>query len=189
LEFKCKPWWNFTFPDAKLLSSTNTPQTLLCFLLNISKSLRNQGEVNSSMDGRGISTRGVKPPEDIGDEYFKDLLWMVFFQDAEKYDDGNMNCYKMHDIIRYLARYVSGEEFMIVEHDLLPFGLVQTCHSCSVGKVGSFTVPEALYEAEQLRTLLLVGVEGLKDIPFKLFSSFKYSRVLDLNSCGLASLD
>jgi structure-specific endonuclease subunit SLX1 len=141
------------------------------------------------MDGRGISTRGVKPPEDIGNEYFKDLLWMVFFQDAEKYDDGNMNCYKMHDIIRDLARYVSGEEFMIVEHDLLPFGLVQTCHSCSVGKVGSFTVPEALYEAEQLRTLLLVGVEGLKDIPFKLFSSFKYLRVLDLNSCGLASLD
>ncbi|XP_024464541.1 disease resistance protein RGA2 [Populus trichocarpa] len=156
--------------------------------------LRNQGEVNSSMDGRGISTRGVKPPEDIGNEYFKDLLWMVFFQDAEKYDDGNMNCYKMHDIIHDLARYVSGEEFMIVEHDLLPFGLVQTCHSCSVGEVGSFTVPEALYEAEQLRTLLLVGVEGLKDIPFKLVfppsvERLRHLQTLNLYGCtGLAQL-
>nr|TKS12988.1 hypothetical protein D5086_0000057900 [Populus alba] len=114
---------------------------------------------------------------------------MGFFQDAEKSDDGNMNCYKMHDIIHDLAQYVSGKEFAIVEHDLLPLSLVQACHSCVEGKVGSFTVPEALYEAEQQRTLLLVGVEGLKDIPCKLFSSFKYWRVVDLNSCGLASLD
>lgn len=37
---------------------------------------------------------GVKPPEDIGNEYFKDLLWMGFSQDAEKSDDGNMNSTK-----------------------------------------------------------------------------------------------
>ncbi|XP_011005055.1 PREDICTED: putative disease resistance protein RGA4 [Populus euphratica] len=118
--------------------------------------------------------QGIKPPEDIGNRYFKDFLWMGFFQDAEKYDDGNMICYKMHDIIHDLARYVSGKEFMIVEHDLLPLSLsfstkrIEASSFANLyGCTGLPQLPDLKTMAD-LRHLILTGRDCLPLIPFSI---------------------
>ncbi|OMO57471.1 hypothetical protein COLO4_35340 [Corchorus olitorius] len=50
----------------------------------------------------------------------------------------------------------------------------------------SCTLPEALYEAKKLRTLILLLTKGdLGDVPTKLYSSFRHLRVLDLGNCGI----
>lgn len=135
-----------------------------------------------------IPQEGEVPPEDIGNEYFNDLLWMCFFQEAEKRDGGSLIGYKMHDIIHDLARYVAGKEFLIVENCPKSNDLIRARHSSVVSKFGSFTIPEDLYKAEHLRTLILIVGGDLQEVPRDLFLRFKYLLVLDLNSCGLTKL-
>ncbi|WRX29714.1 NB-ARC - like 10 [Theobroma cacao] len=49
--------------------------------------------------------------QDIGDEYFNDLLSRSFFQEEEKDAYGNIICCKMHDLIHDLALLVKGHHF------------------------------------------------------------------------------
>ncbi|XP_037491128.1 putative disease resistance protein RGA3 [Jatropha curcas] len=132
-----------------------------------------------------ILQEGDEPAEDIGNHYFNDLVWICFFQKAEKCD----NRYKMHDIIHDLARYVAGKEFLILEKCPASNNLAQVRHSSIVSKFGSFSIPEALYEAEHLRTLMLRVGGDSQEVPKKLFLHFRYLLVLDLNSSGLTKLD
>ena len=49
------------------------------------------------------------PLVDVANEYFMELLWRSFFQEAE--EDGGMNRrFEMHDLIHDLAQYVSGTD-------------------------------------------------------------------------------
>ena len=48
--------------------------------------------------------------EDIGKEYFMELLWRSFFQDVENDGLGNIESCKMHDLIHDLATLVGGKE-------------------------------------------------------------------------------
>ncbi|KAK1555806.1 hypothetical protein Q3G72_031524 [Acer saccharum] len=51
------------------------------------------------------------------------------------------------------------------------------------------TIPEALYEAKKLRTLVLVFPKGdLGEVPPAVFSSFRYLRALDLSGSGIKKL-
>ncbi|KAE8666744.1 hypothetical protein F3Y22_tig00112491pilonHSYRG00173 [Hibiscus syriacus] len=101
-----------------------------------------------------------KSLEEIGNEYFHDLMWMLFFEDVKKNEFGDVIECRMHGIIHDLAKSVAGEEYFVFE--------------------------EALYEAKKLRTLILLYPKGgLGEVPTKLFSSFKYLRVLDLGNCGI----
>ncbi|XP_058079954.1 putative disease resistance protein RGA4 [Magnolia sinica] len=56
-----------------------------------------------------------KQMEDIGGEYFNNLLWRSFFQDVHKNDDGNIVWCKMHDLVHDLACSVAGNECSIVQ--------------------------------------------------------------------------
>ncbi|KAK9287230.1 hypothetical protein L1049_015643 [Liquidambar formosana] len=140
-------------------------------------------------EGLILSAEGGKPPEDIGNDYFNDLLWMSFFQDVDSCNDGGITGYRMHDIIHDLARSVAGKGSLILEHGLPASSLASTRRSSVVSDFKTSTIPEALYEAKHLRTLLLFPGGGFVETPHKLFSSFKYLRVLDLNGCGLIRLD
>ncbi|XP_075643526.1 putative disease resistance protein RGA1 [Castanea sativa] len=53
------------------------------------------------------SKKGV---EDVGREYFMELLQRSFFQDVEKDKLGNIGCCKMHGLMHNIATTVAGEE-------------------------------------------------------------------------------
>ncbi|KAH7517689.1 hypothetical protein FEM48_Zijuj09G0091100 [Ziziphus jujuba var. spinosa] len=46
-------------------------------------------------------------------------------------------------------------------------------------------IPEQLYEAQRLRTLFLFSEGNFREVPRRVFLSFKYLRELDLSGCGL----
>ena len=47
-------------------------------------------------------------PEDVGDEYFMDLLCRSFFHAIEKDELGNITKFKIHDLMHDLAIQVTG---------------------------------------------------------------------------------
>ncbi|XP_062078930.1 putative disease resistance protein RGA1 [Humulus lupulus] len=132
------------------------------------------------------SEEGKKSLEFIGNEYFSDLDWMFFFQDIQKSDNGNIIECKMHDLIHDLAQSVVGSDFMTMEHDSTYRDHSNIRHSSVVCNFELHTIPEALYEAKKLRTLILLIPKGnLGGVPSGVFSSFRYLRVLDLSGSGI----
>ncbi|KAL5730318.1 hypothetical protein ACHQM5_003154 [Ranunculus cassubicifolius] len=61
------------------------------------------------------SSEGSTSLEDLGNEYVKELLWRSFIQEPvhDKYD--NLISFKVHDLVRNLARDVSGTEYFCLE--------------------------------------------------------------------------
>lgn len=136
------------------------------------------------------SPEGKKSLEFIGNEYFNDLVWMFFFQDIQKSEDGNIIECKMHDLIHDLAQSVAGSEFMTMEHNSTARDFSCIRHSSVVCNFKLHTIPEALYEAKTLRTLFLLLPKGnLGEVPSGVFSSFRYLRVLDLSGSGIKKLN
>ncbi|KAL5844587.1 hypothetical protein ACOSQ4_010545 [Xanthoceras sorbifolium] len=136
------------------------------------------------------STKGIKSLEFIGNEYFDDLAWMFFFQDVQKSDSGNIIECKMHDIVHDLAHSVVGDEYMMLEDGNVAENLSQIRHSSVICNFSLHTIPESLYEAKKLRTLILVFPKGdLGAVPPDVFSSFRYLRALDLSGSGIKKLD
>ncbi|CAK9145018.1 unnamed protein product [Ilex paraguariensis] len=126
--------------------------------------------------------------EDIGDEYFNDLLCFCFFQEVERCADGNI-LYKMHDLIHDLARFIGGHDFAILEHGVARGNLAQTRHSSVVCNFDLSSFPKDLFKAKCLRTLLLLSPGGNTDeLPSILPMSFIYLRILDLSGCGIKRL-
>ncbi|XP_008237074.1 PREDICTED: putative disease resistance protein RGA1 isoform X2 [Prunus mume] len=137
-----------------------------------------------------IPEEGSKRPEDIGEEYFSELLWIYFLQEVRPHDGGEIIGYKMNDIIHDLARYVAGKEYVVLEQGRPQnWSPAEIRHASIVYRYGErITIPETLYKAEHLRTLLLIGDSGSLQNGDKIYSSFEYLRVLDLNNCDLVDL-
>ncbi|BFG41341.1 hypothetical protein CerSpe_276150 [Prunus speciosa] len=137
-----------------------------------------------------IPEEGSKRPEDIGEEYFSELLWVSFLQQVRLHDGGEIIGYKMNDIIHDLARYVAGKEYVVLEQGRpQSWSPAEIRHASVVYRYGArIIIPETLYEAKHLRTLLLIGDSGRLENGDKIYSSFQYLRVLDLNSCYLVDL-
>ncbi|XP_058079595.1 putative disease resistance protein RGA4 [Magnolia sinica] len=132
------------------------------------------------------SSVGSNHMENIGGEYFNNLLWRSFFQDVEKDDDGNIVWCKMHDLMHDLARFVAGTECSIVQ-----VKNAESIHNisrrlsleCGYGrKVQTF--PKALKKVNRLRTLLLLEVRSFS-IPHNHFVHFMCLRVLDLSKANV----
>ncbi|XP_058079948.1 putative disease resistance protein RGA4 [Magnolia sinica] len=125
---------------------------------------------------------GSKQMEDIGGEYFNNLLWRSFFQDVEKDEDGNILWCKMHDLVHDLACSVAGNECSVV----------QVKNAVSIPDIHRrlfmlgehyewvLTVPKASRKANHLRALLLGGRQTFS-IPRNLLTHFMCLRVLDLS--------
>ncbi|KAJ8646327.1 hypothetical protein MRB53_008075 [Persea americana] len=87
-------------------------------------------------DGLIQPSKDCKQMEDIGKEYFNNLLWRSFFQDAKRDECGNVTECKMHDLMHDLALDVAGDECLIEK------GILILC-------------PDATNKAKKLRTLLV----------------------------------
>ncbi|XP_058078563.1 putative disease resistance protein RGA4 [Magnolia sinica] len=124
--------------------------------------------------------------ENIGGEYFNNLLRRFFFQDVEKDDDGNIVWCKMHDLMHDLASFVAGTECSIVQ-----VANAESIHNISrrlsldcgySRKVQTF--PKALKKVNHLRTLLLLEGRSFS-IPGNHFVHFTCLRVLDLSEANV----
>ncbi|PIN11314.1 Apoptotic ATPase [Handroanthus impetiginosus] len=128
-----------------------------------------------------ISDGGSKPVEDIGDEYFDELLWMSVFEKVNDCEGGSTGGYKMNDVFYSLAKSITDSEFVVLEKGLARRNLGQVYHASIVSDYGSFTIPETLHQAKHLRTLLILSEGGFQTVPSDIFSSFTYLRMLILS--------
>lgn len=122
--------------------------------------------------------------EDIGIEYFNNLLWRSFFQDVKIDDYGSITGCKMHDLMHDLAVNVSGDECLIVKADKAVSIPKRSRRLSLLFDPGDSKVPEAIKESKKLRTLLFVEAYCGVNIQFpQNFSShLMFLRVLDLTS-------
>ena len=123
--------------------------------------------------------------EDVANEYFKDLLWRSFFEEAiDRHGDLK---YKMHDLIHDLSQSVASAECKLIESD--GKNIEEKIHhvSCPFYIDLSFTeILSLLVKIDKIRTFLLTFdgyVSGVLDESMltKLILSFKRLRALDLH--------
>ncbi|XWS21353.1 hypothetical protein CRYUN_Cryun30bG0048300 [Craigia yunnanensis] len=106
-------------------------------------------------------------------------------RDIQKSESGYITDCKMHDLIHDLAQSIVGNEFKMLERDNITEDLSEVRHSTVVCN----TVPEALYAATKLRSLILLLPKGdLGEVPCEIFSSFRHLWVLDLSGSGIKKL-
>ena len=142
-----------------------------------------QGFVQSSVKNQQL--------EDVGDEYFKDLLWRSFFEEVETY---NGLRYKMHDLIHDLAEVVAGEECRLVSFDGKNVNEKNHRVSCPFHIGSSFTESlRFLVKAVKLYTFLLTFSEmnsgALEESTLNtIILSFKSLRALDIHALKITSI-
>ncbi|XP_062173606.1 putative disease resistance protein RGA3 [Alnus glutinosa] len=121
--------------------------------------------------------------EDVGHEYFMDLLWRSFFQEAEMNKFGDIIGCKIHDLIHDLAISVAGSLITTLDDnetniDEKTRQVSVACHISS----SSSQVLTLWYKATRMRTFLHLGVYFEANIDCDAtFSSSKFLRVLDLH--------
>jgi hypothetical protein len=115
--------------------------------------------------------------EEVGNDYFMDLLWRSFFQEAEKDEFDNVIRCKMHDLMHDLAESVAGS--LIITLDDKNRSLHEKTRHVSV--VGS-SITTSLCKASRIRTFLCdyPTVFNISDCE-AIISSSKFLRVLDLH--------
>ena len=115
-----------------------------------------------------------KSLEDIGNEYFNDLMRTFFFENVKKGGDGSVTECRMHKLIHDLALSIAGNEFVILERGSLPRCLAKSRHASIVSDFGVHGIPEGLFDAKKLRTLgFLYPKVDLGEAPSSWFSRFR----------------
>ncbi|KAL5538504.1 hypothetical protein UlMin_043900 [Ulmus minor] len=133
-----------------------------------------------------IHSNNGKLLEDIGNDYFNDLLWISFFEEVKHYGNDVVMGYKIHDVIYDLVRSMTGSEYTVLDCHLSTLGsLKQIRHASVVCDFNSSMIAEELYDAKHLRTLLLFSEGNFGQLSYKLCSSFRYLFVLDMSGSGL----
>ncbi|XP_065632008.1 putative disease resistance protein RGA4 isoform X2 [Quercus suber] len=126
--------------------------------------------------------------EDVANEYFIDLLWRSFFQEAE--EDRGMNMkFKMHDLIHDLAQFVSRTDCTLVDSNAKKVNEKGRHLSFPFYNVSFFEENlSMLVKANKIRTFILAYNKWKYDQGTieestlkKLISSFRYLRALDLH--------
>jgi hypothetical protein len=132
--------------------------------------------------------------EEVGNEYFKDLLWRSFFQEAGTNEFGEVIECKMHDLMHDLAILVAGSLVAILDDKKTNVG--EKTYQVSLLD-GYDRHISSLCEASRMRTFLCLNYYKF-GIDFdgtnyeidcdELFSSFKFLRTLNLSSRNLDSV-
>ncbi|KAM4072968.1 hypothetical protein ACB094_11G180100 [Castanea mollissima] len=129
--------------------------------------------------------------EDVGDEYFKDLLWRSFFEEVKIYKGLR---YKMHDLIHDLAESIIGEECKLVSFDGKDINEKNRHVSCPFFIGSSFNKTlSLLVKAVKPRTFLLTYDKresgALEESMLNtIILSFKSLRALDLHALEITSI-
>ncbi|XP_062175533.1 putative disease resistance protein RGA3 isoform X2 [Alnus glutinosa] len=122
--------------------------------------------------------------EDVGHEYFMDLLWRSFFQEAEMNTLGDIIGCKIHDLMHDLAILVAGS--LITMLDDKETSIDEKTSQVSVAyhiSSSSSRVSTLLCKATRMRTFICLSNENFEasiDCDAT-FSSSKFLRVLDLH--------
>jgi Leucine-rich repeat (LRR) protein len=140
--------------------------------------------------------KGKKRLEEVGGEYFVELVSKSFFQESIN----NRSRYVMHGLIRDLSHFVSGE-FCFTFQDKLKDGNQDSFsekarHSSYIrGRRDVLSKFEAFKGVEFLRTFLpldptgTIGVSYLANkVPHDLLPGLRYLRVLSFNACRITEL-
>uniref|UniRef100_A0A0A0KIT2 Uncharacterized protein n=1 Tax=Cucumis sativus TaxID=3659 RepID=A0A0A0KIT2_CUCSA len=102
-----------------------------------------------------IQPHNKKAMEDVGDDYFEELLGRSFFQDIRKNKWGEINKFKMHDIIHDLACSVVENDCVLANDDTK--SIDKRTRHVSISAFNSMTrwklITKSLIEAKNLRTL------------------------------------
>ncbi|XP_065872263.1 putative disease resistance RPP13-like protein 1 [Euphorbia lathyris] len=128
-----------------------------------------------------------KDMEEVGDEYFNDLVSRSFFQRSSGYRP----CFIMHDLMNDLAKFVSGEFCFRLEGDNTSKVTEKTRHLSYVRTENDSSKRfEGIYEAQLLRTIILVGWSCIdNEVMHDLLLKFRQLRVLSLSQyCSVAEL-
>ncbi|KAK4591993.1 hypothetical protein RGQ29_016460 [Quercus rubra] len=126
--------------------------------------------------------------EDVGHEYFMELLWRSFFQDTG-------SIFKIHDLMHDLAILVARPESTTFE--INGKSIEEKTHHVSFGfdLDSSKQIPTSLFKASRIRTFLLPcqiydsnKMVWNKSTCDAFVSRFKFLRLLDLNRTGIRSV-
>ncbi|XP_021753280.1 disease resistance protein RGA2-like [Chenopodium quinoa] len=127
--------------------------------------------------------------EDVGEEYFKQLLQRCFFQDVERAEGTKeiISC-KMHDLIHDLAKEVAGTDILSCTYSTRCFN--EKTRHVFIDRSTPKDVVGKLSNMQRMRTFLGTEVRYFSLKPFVGgVSNLKYLRVLRLNDCdGLKKL-
>jgi Leucine-rich repeat (LRR) protein len=122
--------------------------------------------------------------EDVGREYFTDLLWRSFFQDIQRDKHGDIEVCKMHDLIHDLAQSVAGDECIILNQNAEKV-VERNIHVAFDSLYSLSDIPTPLLKAQKMRTLLQLDSWALchlsRAVYDTLISSFKCLRALNLS--------
>ncbi|KAG1333933.1 putative disease resistance protein RGA1 [Cocos nucifera] len=130
--------------------------------------------------------------ENIGNQFFNNLLWRSFFQDAEKDSDGKVTVCKMHDLVHDLACCVMGDEAVIMEAGK-DTSISHRCRYLSVDLNNGISSEslQLAYKTKKLRSLIFLRHfrdVNIREFIFYVVSNLTYLRVLDLRKTGLKKL-
>ncbi|XP_030969219.1 putative disease resistance protein At3g14460 [Quercus lobata] len=132
--------------------------------------------------------------EEIGEEYFNDLVSRSFFQQSSK----SKSCFLMHDLINDLAKSICGKFCFRLEESNESNEITKETRHLSYYKAGfyvskEFEIPS---EAKGLRTLLVKShlptwifeYKNIVKIDLNFFQNFKCLRVLSLYGACIKEL-
>jgi hypothetical protein len=127
--------------------------------------------------------------EEVGNDYFMDLLWRSFFQEAEKDRFDNVIRCKMHDLMHDLAILVAGSLITTLNDKKTNFH-EKTRHVSVVEyySVDASSITTSLCKASSIRTFLCNPTSvNFLDCE-AIFSNSKFLRVLDMHGRNLKLL-
>ncbi|CAJ1978013.1 unnamed protein product [Sphenostylis stenocarpa] len=132
----------------------------------------------------------TKSPEELGEEYFNNLLSRSFFQQSSI---TSKSCFVMHDLLNNLANYVCGDICFRLEIDKQKNIPTTACHiSVAINHVRSFGGFQTSCDTKRFRTFMPTS-ENMNFLNERwyckmsiqsLFSKFKSLRVLSLSHCS-----
>ncbi|KAK3435044.1 hypothetical protein EUGRSUZ_D02431, partial [Eucalyptus grandis] len=129
-----------------------------------------------------VETKEVKTPEEVAEEYLKDVLSRSLIQAAELTSDGRVKMYRVHDLLWEISSMKSKDRNFATVVDEQHAGWTDRVRRLSVHKIlQSAQQNEPLW---QLRSLFMFGVS--KSSLNRVFSSvLKLLRILDLQGAPL----
>ncbi|GFZ00428.1 LRR and NB-ARC domains-containing disease resistance protein [Actinidia rufa] len=136
---------------------------------------------------------GGKKMEDLGGEYFRELLSRSFFQPSRMTEGSK---FVMHDLINDLAQFFARKTCFRLEDNKEQYkNLKKARHSsCTQGFVDGIKKFENFHKAEHLRTFLPLSLTEFREhyltshVPLELLPKLKCLRVLSFSRCCIHEL-
>ncbi|KAL5100463.1 hypothetical protein RYX36_004790 [Vicia faba] len=205
LNVKESKLWNIQGEDhvmsALRLSYLNLPVKLrpcfaLCALFPKDEKIKKKFLIELWMANGFISSNAMLEAEDIGNEVWNELYWRSFFQDIEKDDVGEIEKFKIHDLVHDLAQSIAEEVSCCITEPSLS---KRIHHLATYSWESSRLVSSIqLHEIISLKTLLIrrsncslphvlkcyslrvLDFQSMKELPSQIFH-LKHLRYLNLS--------